>query len=86
MSSKRYFRHDAESDHGVGVAFMEITEGWPSRQVEFYGKTAIWGDEQNPEHLADQPFDVLELQPEHEIDAAEFEEAWRRAHAETGGT
>ena len=85
MNSIRYFKHDAESDHGVGVAFIEITEGWPTRQVEFYGETSIWGDYDHPQNLADQPLEVLELGSEHEITSVEFEEAWRRARERSQG-
>ena len=76
---KRYFKHDAESDLGEGVAYMEITDGWPSRQVEVYGEKWRWADEAHNELLADQPFEVLELGQEHEIQADEFEQAWQEA-------
>jgi hypothetical protein len=76
---KRYFRRDAESELGPGTAYIEITGDWPSRQVEIYGDTCWWGDEAHPEHLADQPFEVLELLDEHVISAEEFERAWHEA-------
>jgi hypothetical protein len=76
---KRYFKREAESDLGEGVAFIEITDGWPSRQVEIYGDTYRWADEAHREWLADQPFDVLELGEEHEIQAEEFEHVWQDA-------
>jgi hypothetical protein len=76
---KRYFRHEAESDLGAGIAYIEITDGWPSRQVEVYGDTWRWGDEAHNERLADQPFEVLELGDQHAITATEFERAWEEA-------
>jgi len=76
-ASKRYFKHCAESDVGaVGTAYLEIADGWPSRQVEVYPTMSCWADEQHPDYLADQPLSVLELGEEHEISAAEFELAW----------
>jgi hypothetical protein len=76
---KRYYKHDAESDLGVGTAYLEITDEWPSRQVEIYGDQWRWGDSEHNEHLADQPFDVLELSDEHVIGHEEFEKVWREA-------
>lgn len=76
---KRYFKHEADSDLGVGTAYMEISDGWPSRQVEVYGQSWRWGDELHLDHLADQPFHVLELGDEHEISSDEFEQVWRKA-------
>lgn len=76
---KRYFRHDSESELGAGSAYLEVTNGWPSRQVEVYGETWRWGDEAHPEHLADQPFEVLELGDAHEISGDEFERVWNEA-------
>jgi hypothetical protein len=74
-----HFKLEAESDLGVGLAYLEITDGWPTRQVEVYGETWRWGDEAHPEHLADQPLDELGLGDEHAISQAEFELAWETA-------
>jgi hypothetical protein len=76
---KQYFKHDAESELGIGTAYLEITDAWPSRQVEVYGDTWRWGDEAHNQWLADQPSDVLELGDEHAITAAEFERVWEEA-------
>ncbi len=76
---KLYFRHKAESELGTGTAYIEITDGWPSRQVEVYGNAWLWGDDAHDEHLADQPLEVLELGDEHVITATEFEHAWEEA-------
>jgi hypothetical protein len=76
---KRFFEREAESELGVGRIYLEFDDGWPSRQVEVYGNTWRWGDRNHPQFLADQPLDVLELQAEHAISAADFEAAWRRA-------
>jgi hypothetical protein len=77
---KRYFKHEAESDLGVGTAYLEITDGWPSRQIEVYGETWRWADEAHPDYLADQSFEALELGEEHSIPVEEFEQAWSDAH------
>lgn len=77
---KRYFRHEAESDYGPGIAYLEIDGEWPSRQVEIYGEIWLWGDEAHPKNLADQPFEFLDLHDEHEIPAGEFERVWREAN------
>ena len=76
---KRYYKHEAESDLGEGTAYMEITDDWPSRQVEVYGDQWRWGDSDHNEHLADQPFEVLELGDEHLISEREFEAVWQEA-------
>lgn len=76
---KRYYRHDAESEFGLGVAYMEITDGWPTRQVEAYGEVWFWGDEVHNRHLADQPFARLGLTADHEISECEFERVWEEA-------
>lgn len=76
---KRFYKHEAESDHGSGTVYLEITDEWPSRQVEIYGDTWFWGDEAHNQYLADQPFDVLELREEHAISREEFERIWTEA-------
>lgn len=76
---RQYFQRDAESELGAGTAYIEVNDGWPSRQVEVYGETWRWGDETHPEHLADQPFEVLGLGDEHAISAEEFERTWQEA-------
>ncbi len=75
----RYYRHWAESEHGEGVVYFEVAREWPTRQVEVYGDTWCWGDRDHLEHLADQPLSVLELGPEDEISAEEFERVWQEA-------
>lgn len=76
---KRYFKREAESDLGAGMAYLEITDNWPSRQVEVYGDAWRWADEAHNEWLADQPFEVLELSHEHAIPVEEFERVWQEA-------
>jgi hypothetical protein len=74
---KRYYKQDAESELGEGVAYVEITDDWPTRQIEIYGDTWRWGDEAHPERLADQPLSVISLADEHAIPPEEFEHVWR---------
>jgi hypothetical protein len=76
---KRYYRHDADSDFGVGTAYLEIEGEWPTRQVEVYGQTWLWGDAAHPEHLADQPLETLDLTDEDEIGSKEFDRVWAEA-------
>ncbi|MEZ4309624.1 MAG: hypothetical protein R3F14_16430 [Polyangiaceae bacterium] len=61
------------------MAYLEVTDGWPSRQVEVYGETWRWGDDEHPEHLADQPLDVLELDEQHAISREAFDTIWQQA-------
>ncbi len=80
---KRYFKHEAESDLGAGGAYLEIDGEWAVRQVERYsGRWFCSNKEYHPEigpALADQPLSELELKPEHEISADEFEAVWEEA-------
>ena len=34
---QRYFKHEAESDLGSGIAYLEFDGELPTRQVENYG-------------------------------------------------
>jgi hypothetical protein len=76
---KTYFRREAESELGCGSFYVEIIDGWPRRQVEVYGGEWRWGDLAHPEHLADQPVEVLDLTEEHAMTANEFERLWEEA-------
>jgi hypothetical protein len=76
---KRFFRHDAESDLGVGTAYLEVTEEWPTRQVEVYGDNWRWGDVTHNQWLADQPFEELGLSDRDSISQEEFERVWLEA-------
>jgi hypothetical protein len=77
----RWFCREAESDLGVGRVWIELCDGWPSRQVEVYGDVWLWGDRAHPRYLADQPLNALELDEEHAIASEEFERVWARATA-----
>ncbi len=74
---KRYYKHAAESDIGEGIAYIEITGEWVSRQVEIYGERYRWADENNSEWLADQPLGELGFDFEDEITSEEFEKIWK---------
>jgi len=82
-TTTRYFKHLAESELGEGIAFMEVIGNAVVRQVEIYGSSYFWCDQSGQSDkrfmLADQPLNFLDLSPEDEITAAEFEEAWNRA-------
>jgi len=80
----RYFKHDAESDLGFGVAYVEFENEWASRQVEIYD--GRWFCSLEDYHdigpgLSDQPLADAELGPEYEISKAEFEAIWAEAEA-----
>ena len=81
----RYFKHWAESELGEGIAFMEAMDDDIVRQVEIYGSIFVWCDQSGQSDdrfmLADQPLSSLGLGAEHEITAAEFEDAWSKAKA-----
>lgn len=76
---KKYFKHYAESDLGVGEAYLEFRGQWASRQVEVYPQKWRRADQENNTWLADQPLDAIGLESEHEITAEEFESIWEEA-------
>jgi hypothetical protein len=80
---KRYFKHEAESDLGSGIAYLEFDGELPTRQVEKYGyrwfsSTKRYHPEIGP-GLTDRSLSELDLEPQHEISQTEFEEAWNVA-------
>lgn len=80
----RYFRRDAESELGEGVAYMAVDdEGVVVAQVEIYGAQRFWSTqdaEVDPRFaICDQGLSELGLGPEYEVTKAQFEEAWRAA-------
>jgi hypothetical protein len=74
-----YFKREAESKHGEGMAYSEVTDGWPARQVEVYGEVWRWADQDHKEGLADQPLEVLGLTEKDSISKEEFEQIWQEA-------
>jgi hypothetical protein len=81
--TKRYFKRNAQSELGIGEVWFEFDGELPARQVERYedrwfSSRTEYHDEIGP-GLVDQPLSTLELSTEHEIDAEEFEQAWRLA-------
>jgi hypothetical protein len=85
---KRYFkRTDAEppfplTEAGIsetGVFYIEVTNRWPTRQVEIYGNVWLWGDDAHPKDLADQPFEDFAPWEEFAISPEEFELVWQEA-------
>ncbi|MGB8343358.1 MAG: hypothetical protein WCD86_00660 [Ktedonobacteraceae bacterium] len=80
---KRYFKHRAETDLGIGIAYIEFEDEWASRQVEIYGdrwfcSTVAYHPEIGP-GLSDQPLSVLGLTPADEITQHEFEVIWQES-------
>jgi hypothetical protein len=80
---KRYFKREAESDHGLGVVYMEFDGEAASRQVEIYGDR--WFDSRTSYYpdvgpgLCDQPLSELGMLDEEEITDKEFEQVWEKA-------
>lgn len=86
-TTKKHFKHWAESELGQGNVLIEAIGDVIVRQVEIYGSVVVWADRsgQSDERfmLADQPLSWLDLDSDDGITAAEFEAAWKRAKAAT---
>ncbi len=82
-TTKRYFKHWAESSLGSGIAYNEFDGELPTRQVEKYGDR--WFSSIKRSHpeigpgLSDRSLSESDLEPQHEIAQAEFEEVWNVA-------
>jgi hypothetical protein len=81
---KLYFKHEAESELGLGVVYLEFNGNWASRQVEIYeDKWFLSNRDYHPEtgglSLCDQPLSEIGLGIEHEISQSEFEIVWNEA-------
>ncbi|MEH1820911.1 MAG: hypothetical protein V7L31_17840 [Nostoc sp.] len=81
---KLYFKHEAESDLGMGIAYIEFDGDWASRQVEIYGdkwflSNTVYHPETRGMALCDQPLSETCLGTEHEISESEFELVWSEA-------
>ncbi len=80
---KRYFKHEAESDLGSGIAYLEFDGEISTRQVEKYGDR--WFSSLKRYHpeigpgLTDRSLSQIDIEPQDEISQAEFEEAWNEA-------
>lgn len=81
-----YYKHEAESEIGEGVAYMEIHRGLVVRQVETYEGRIFWSDihgQSDPRFsISELPFSDLELDQRHRISKDEFEAIWTMAKAE----
>ena len=77
---KRYFKREAESALGVGVAYLAFDGEWATRQVENYGDRWFRSDRdfhaELGSALCDQPLAELGLTAENEVEQFEFEQAW----------
>ena len=84
---KKYYKHYAESDDGVGVAYLETEGDIVLRQVEVYGERTFWSDRQTEadimHRICDQPVSVIGLTPNDEITPDEFESVWRLARRDS---
>ena len=80
---KRYFKHNAESDLGSGIAYLEFDVGLPTRQVEKYNDRWFCSVKRyHPEigpGLTDRSLLQIDIEPRDEISQEEFEEAWNEA-------
>ncbi len=82
-TTKRYFKHWAESNLGSGIAYIEFDGELPTRQVEKYGDRWFCSIKRShPEigpGLIESTLSESGLEPQHEISQAEFEEVWNEA-------
>jgi hypothetical protein len=82
---KRYFKHVGDSELGTGEVWFEFEGEIATRQIEQYGDR--WFSSRDEYHgeigpsLTDQPLSELDLEPEHEISAEEFERVWQESGA-----
>ncbi len=81
----RYFKHEAESDLGFGIAYVEFEDEWASRQVEIYdGRWFCSLEDYHDEiglGLSDPPLSDAELGLEYKISKEDFESIWAEAEA-----
>ncbi|MFN6465092.1 MAG: hypothetical protein RMZ41_025175 [Nostoc sp. DedVER02] len=85
---KLYFKHQAESDLGMGIAYLEFDGDSASRQVEIYGdkwflSNRVYHTQTGGIALCDQPLSETGLGREHEISQSEFELVWSEALKKT---
>lgn len=87
-TTRKYYKHPAESDIGHGTIYLEAQGDVIVRQVESYRSVLVWADEggQADERfpLSDQPLSWLDLDSDDSITASEFETVWKRAKAVSG--
>ncbi|WP_392533490.1 hypothetical protein [Nostoc sp. C117] len=81
---KLYFKHEAESDLGIGIAYLEFDGDSASRQVEIYGdkwflSNRVYHLETGGMSLCDQPLSEADLGIQHKISQSEFELIWSEA-------
>lgn len=81
---KRYFKHESESNLGLGIAYLEFYNNWASRQIEIYDNkwfisNRIYHPETGGLALCDQPLSELDLEAKYEISKNEFENIWNQA-------
>ena len=81
---KSYYKHEAESNVGIGVVYFEFDGIYASKQLEIYGDR--WFCSHNTRYhpeigpaLCDQPLSVLGLTSQHKISREEFEDIWNKA-------
>jgi hypothetical protein len=76
----RYFKMEAESEHGEGELYVEFSaDGFPSRQVEIYRSVWRLGDRVRNLYLGDQSIEWLDDDAVAQIDEAQFAAIWQRA-------
>ncbi len=87
-TTRKYYKHPAESDIGHGTIYLEAQGDVIVRQVESYRSVLVWADKggQADERfpLSDQPLSWLDLDSDDSITASEFEAVWKRAKAVSG--
>jgi Circadian oscillating protein COP23 len=85
---KKYFKFPAESDLGIGIQYIEFDDNsWPIRQVDCYGDRLFNSNERYHKELScgglcDQKLTEAGIKLGEQIDAEEFELAWKLSNRE----
>jgi|GEM_PF-4820994 len=87
MNKKFHISTQAESDLGVGSAYVEVIENTVVRQIEIYNELYFWATtefESDPRFsICVKPFDQVTPESYTEISESQFNEIWRQAGGPT---
>ncbi len=87
-TTRKHYKHPAESEIGPGTLYIEAQGDVIVRQVESYRSVLVWADKSGQADdrfpLSDQPLSWLDLDEDDGITAGEFDAVWKRAKAVSG--